>query len=145
MTYDDLELARQYAAMAEAPDAPPWCRLIRELLEEEPIRPPVCGLSVERDSRPKLFDGPANSGGMAGAPLPDYRSRLLTNADGDTAQISEPDDATVDATPPNVSSPIARIPAWVMFLVTSALLVVVTLVGGALIGGAVWLVRWIAR
>ena len=95
----------------------------------QPIRPPVC------------------------SELP-YRSRLLVNADGDTADLSmdwpeqrmaDPDDATVDVNPPTVSSPIARIPAWVMFLVTSALLVVVTLVGGALIGGAVWLVRWIAR
>ena len=111
----------------------------------QPIRPPVCGLSVERDSRPKLFDGPANSGGMAGAPLPDYRSRLLTNADGDTAQISEPDDATVDATPPNVSSPIARIPAWVMFWVTFIILALTVL---ALVGVwhvAVWLLDWSLR
>ena len=86
----------------------------------QPIRPPVCG------------------------ELP-YRSRLLTNADGDTAQISEPDDATVDATPPNVSSPIARIPAWVMFWVTAIILALTVL---ALVGVwhvAVRLLDWSLR
>ena len=95
----------------------------------QPIRPPVC------------------------SELP-YRSRLLVNADGDTADLSmdwpeqrmaDPDDATVDVNPPTVSSPIARIPAWVMFWVTFIILALTVL---ALVGVwhvAVWLLDWSLR